>query len=173
MQKIRISYQSFLSHSLSIFFCSYLEKNGKLTWGSRLQLALDVAEVLINITILIFFVYHSYFFFLNSFLSQGMKFLHSLKLMHRDLKSPNILLTRQLGRLSAKVADFGLTRDLEVAVEKGKVEEGGEGGGGGIQGQGGVTNPTWLAPEVLMGQRSTLKVSFLLYIDPPFYIFFI
>jgi serine/threonine protein kinase len=96
------------------------DKARPLSWGLRLQLALDVAE--------------------------GMRFLHSLKLMHRDLKSPNILLQkRDASRLIAKVADFGLAREIESIVPGDQMD---------------IANPVWLAPEVLLGQRPTLKVSF-------------
>src|SRR5690606_7633046 len=39
--------------------------------------------------------------------AQGMHFLHSSGILHRDLKSPNILLD---DKWNAKISDFGLTR---------------------------------------------------------------
>eukprot|EP00939_MAST-03C_sp_MAST-3C-sp1_P001294 g1294.t1 len=43
----------------------------------------------------------------------GMKYLHGkLDSIHRDLKTPNVLLSRERNRLRAKVADFGLSKML-------------------------------------------------------------
>jgi serine/threonine protein kinase/GTPase SAR1 family protein len=86
-----------------------------LNWDVRLRLALDVAR--------------------------AMNYLHDVGLIHRDLKSPNVLLTTSnVGgtdgsvRLLAKVADFGLARrTLLVSAFK----------------ENPVDNPTWLAPEIL------------------------
>ncbi len=106
---------------------SFLQRDDQVvTWGVRIQIALDIAE--------------------------GMRFLHFLKLIHRDLKSPNVLLTLDASdselrtRFRAKIADFGLTQELEATVSSD------------IRA---VVNPTWLAPEILLGQRPTLKVPFL------------
>jgi serine/threonine protein kinase len=74
-----------------------LSKRDKLTnlptmsWKSRSQIAADIAE--------------------------GMTFLHSRKppLIHRDLKSPNVLL-RSDGR--AKISDFGLSKFTQVQQQK-------------------------------------------------------
>eukprot|EP00184_Porphyridium_aerugineum_P004958 CAMPEP_0184707518 /NCGR_PEP_ID=MMETSP0313-20130426/37311_1 /TAXON_ID=2792 /ORGANISM="Porphyridium aerugineum, Strain SAG 1380-2" /LENGTH=428 /DNA_ID=CAMNT_0027169093 /DNA_START=326 /DNA_END=1608 /DNA_ORIENTATION=- len=44
----------------------------------------------------------------------GLKFLHGSKLLHRDFKPANILLSRELRR--AKLSDFGLSRDLNTEV---------------------------------------------------------
>ena len=84
-------------------------------------------------------------FQLSSDIAEGMRFLHSLKLMHRDLKSPNVLLKTEGRRIVAKIADFGLAKELESIVP-GEVTD--------------ISNPTWLAPEVLSGHRPTLKVLF-------------
>lgn len=45
-----------------------------------------------------------------------MKFLHSMKpvIIHRDLKSLNVFVTREQDRFKMKVADFGLSRSPEA-----------------------------------------------------------
>lgn len=45
---------------------------------------------------------------------QGVKYLHEKKIMHRDLKSANILLNN---RGEVKIADFGLARQLAQAPQ--------------------------------------------------------
>ncbi|GAM26449.1 hypothetical protein SAMD00019534_096240 [Acytostelium subglobosum LB1] len=93
-------------------------KEARIDWSLCLSLALDIAR--------------------------GMEHLHSLKppVVHRDLKTPNVLLSRDQtpGRpqLVAKVSDFGLS-GAQYSIAK-KV----------------VTNPIWLAPEVIKGGESTL-----------------
>jgi len=88
-----------------------------LDWATRLGVACDIAS--------------------------GMHFLHSAQMIHRDLKSPNVLLHGELlpdgtYYLVAKVADFGLSRNTVLSTTlKAKV----------------VDNPTWLAPEI-MGKKS-------------------
>jgi len=50
-------------------------------------------------------------------IAQGMAFLHKNKKIHLDLKSPNILLTKdESGEIVAKVADFGLSRNLGPTI---------------------------------------------------------
>ncbi len=117
--------------------------HGPLPFGLLIKLALDIAK--------------------------GMEFLHGITppIVHRDLKSPNILLNvrdesltvqitefgaecRSLAALPAntadlvaKVSDFGLSTEAELAVEfKGTV----------------VDNPTWTAPEMLARQKYNFKV---------------
>lgn len=57
----------------------YLKSNQKLDWNLKEKFTFDIA--------------------------QGMRFLHDKNILHRDLKSLNILLNRQL---KAKISDFGL-----------------------------------------------------------------
>ncbi|EFA82412.1 leucine-rich repeat-containing protein [Heterostelium album PN500] len=98
--------------SLSHHLRKKKECNETLPWDIILKIAKDVAS--------------------------GMSFLHNISppLVHRDLKSPNILLSTQMESpyIVAKVSDFGLSR----AVVQGFVSKV-------------VDNPTWLAPEVLKG----------------------
>ncbi|KAF4316840.1 hypothetical protein BBO99_00008039 [Phytophthora kernoviae] len=69
--------------------------------------------------------------------AQALEYLHghSPPIIHRDLKSRNVLLTRQL---EAKVIDFGISRSrLDSTMT------------------GGVGTPFWTAPEILEGRRYT------------------
>ncbi|MBI4862148.1 MAG: serine/threonine protein kinase [Candidatus Riflebacteria bacterium] len=70
----------------------------------------------------------------------GLDYLHSLSLIHRDLKPANILISRDG---TARVADFGLARTPGTAslTPAGSV----------------LGSPAYLAPEVLLGQRSSVK----------------
>ncbi|KAA6399336.1 MAG: putative SNF1A/AMP-activated protein kinase [Streblomastix strix] len=43
-------------------------------------------------------------------LLEGLRIIHSAKLIHRDIKSENIMLHAQQGNVKAKIADFGLAK---------------------------------------------------------------
>jgi serine/threonine protein kinase len=43
---------------------------------------------------------------------QGLKYLHSLKILHRDIKPANILLAIQDNIVTVKVSDYGLSRKM-------------------------------------------------------------
>lgn len=81
---------------------------GTLEWPMRLRYALDAARAMV--------------------------FLHSKKVIHRDLKTPNLLVDR--GNV-CKVGDFGMSR-FTTGVEVDKVEG---------------LNPRWAAPELLRGEE--------------------
>lgn len=72
--------------------------------------------------------------------ARGMFYLHSLKapIIHRDLKSPNLLVDEHW---RVKVSDFNLSRIL---------------GDTAVLSSTNATNPRWQAPEVLQGQPATL-----------------
>ncbi|EGZ26654.1 hypothetical protein PHYSODRAFT_472133 [Phytophthora sojae] len=67
--------------------------------------------------------------------AHALTYLHSLSppVLHRDLKSKNILLTAQL---EAKLTDFGVSRERADYTMTG-----------------GVGSSRWMAPEVMMGER--------------------
>jgi len=70
--------------------------------------------------------------------ARGMHFLHSSGIVHRDLKSLNLLLDT---KWDVKVSDFGLTKFKDDAAKKR-----GDGPGGVVAG-----SVQWVAPEVLAG----------------------
>jgi len=49
-------------------------------------------------------------------IADGMRYMHSFEppVIHRDLKSPNILLKREGSEITTKISDFGLTRTLAL-----------------------------------------------------------
>mgnify|MGYP003640367891 CR=1 FL=1 len=77
-------------------------------------------------------------------MAKGMRYLHTRDppIIHRDLKTPNVLLkaTDVHAVALAKVADFGLSQTL-AAPTAGRV----------------VTNPVWLAPEIMDKKPYTEK----------------
>jgi serine/threonine protein kinase len=79
-------------------------KNGPIDWPTKLNIARGICE--------------------------GMIYLHSCNLLHRDLKSQNVLLDEDC---SAKLIDFGLTRVSVGLMTKG------------------VGTFFWMAPEVILG----------------------
>eukprot|EP01103_Thecamoeba_quadrilineata_P007901 TRINITY_DN17723_c0_g1_i1.p1 TRINITY_DN17723_c0_g1~~TRINITY_DN17723_c0_g1_i1.p1 ORF type:complete len:1221 (-),score=174.69 TRINITY_DN17723_c0_g1_i1:174-3554(-) len=77
-------------------------------------------------------------------IAKGCAFLHNCSppVIHRDLKSPNILLasTQLSSSVIAKVSDFGVSQVL-VSTTAGRA----------------VNNPIWLAPEVMRNEEYTEK----------------
>eukprot|EP01133_Synstelium_polycarpum_P007241 gene7241-8418_t len=104
--------------SLSSFLRKRKEASQTMDWSTILKIAKDIAS--------------------------GMAFLHNISppLVHRDLKSPNILLATHPTEpfIVAKVSDFGLSRTVVQSFVS-KV----------------VDNPTWQAPEVLKGSEYNEK----------------
>jgi len=70
-------------------------------------------------------------------ISRGMKWLHSLSLIHRDMKSSNVMLNSEN---VCKIIDFGTTRVSQV---EGMTKS--------------VGTPFWIAPEVFLTDSYTQK----------------
>lgn len=69
-------------------------------------------------------------------IAEGMRFLHNSRLIHRDLKSANVLVDRD-GR--CKISDFGLSKYRELSMTH-------------ITGGAGMGTVAWSAPEMLRGE---------------------
>lgn len=70
-------------------------------------------------------------------IAKGMHYLHtSRRIVHRDLRTDNILLADDNGTTIAKVSDFGLACDLSVLNKRGQMK---------------VGSLRWMAPEVYIG----------------------
>ncbi|KAL4520908.1 hypothetical protein Ndes2526B_g00090 [Nannochloris sp. 'desiccata'] len=91
----------------------------RLTWIRRLRMAQNVAAGLLHL--------HS----------------RTPPILHRDVKSPNILVAADL---TVKVADMGLSKLAEEVQ-----------GGSKVSTLGGGSNPRWLAPEILDGQKASME----------------
>jgi hypothetical protein len=79
-------------------------------------------------------------------IASAMKFLHDKNYVHRDLKSPNILLKiskNDSTKLIAKVADFGTAREIKFVEALHHTD---------------VDNPRWIAPEILRGEPYNEKI---------------
>jgi serine/threonine protein kinase/N-acetylneuraminic acid mutarotase len=66
---------------------------------------------------------------------QGLLYLHSMNIIHRDVKAGNILLD---GLGAVKIADFGVSEQLSDAVSKSDTR---------------IGTPLWMAPEVILGHK--------------------
>ncbi|XP_044953782.1 serine/threonine/tyrosine-protein kinase HT1-like [Hordeum vulgare subsp. vulgare] len=92
--------------------------------------------------------------------ARGMEYLHAQGVIHRDLKSHNLLLNDEM---RVKVADFG-TSCLESHSSRAGAGAGagtGAGAGGGGSGEGRGTNMgtyRWMAPEMVRDKPCTRKV---------------
>lgn len=76
-------------------------------------------------------------------MSEGLTFLHSQRVVHRDLKSMNILLDAQS---SAKICDFGLAQQMpDMATHIARKLDGEEGG-----------SPRYMAPECYDAQHGKI-----------------
>ena len=75
--------------------------------------------------------------------AKGINFLHCSNIIHRDLKSANLLVTDSF---AVKVADFGVSRTIGASSVHTTA----------LTGQLGTT--PWTAPEMLRGQRYTEKI---------------
>jgi len=89
-----------------------------LTWSRRIKMAIEAA--------------------------QGLVFLHSQNIIHRDFKSPNLLVTDSLG---VKITDFNLSKIMEEATTSAAV----------VSSMSAVTNPRWMSSEQVMGSKATIQ----------------
>lgn len=89
-----------------------LNKHELLPWDKRHQIAMDITE--------------------------GLKHLHEKNILHRDLKSKNVLLD---SNLRAKLGDFGLAKKVTDDTKNEKIKG----------------TPAWIAPEVLLEETRPTK----------------
>mmetsp|Transcript_132705 Transcript_132705/g.233805 ORF Transcript_132705/g.233805 Transcript_132705/m.233805 type:complete len:435 (-) Transcript_132705:71-1375(-) len=107
----------------TVFALLHERQELSILWSQRLKVAVDTAK--------------------------GMNFLHRQRVIHRDLKSLNLLLAARVESTSdipwTKISDFGLSRYMPLAPS-------GSLGSTGCMMTGGVGTPFWIAPEVIRGE---------------------
>jgi serine/threonine protein kinase len=108
----------------TVFTLLHQRPTQAVSWAQRLRVGIDVAK--------------------------GMNFLHRRQVVHRDLKSLNLLLAGKVGSVedvpAVKISDFGLSR---IASADPKMQACMTSGAGTYH---------WMAPEVLDGQKYDEKV---------------
>ncbi|KAG0251352.1 hypothetical protein DFQ27_008821 [Actinomortierella ambigua] len=91
---------------------------------------------------------------------RGLDFLHMMDILHQDLKSANVLLTKNM---EVKLCDFGLSTMVQMTIDSFSMMAYGGGGGGGVEGSDdendndsddGLSHEIkrtvrWMAPELL------------------------
>jgi serine/threonine protein kinase len=80
--------------------------------------------------------------------ADGMRHLHGVRIVHRDLKSDNVLLD---GELNAKVADFGTSQMLGAIGAAGVPATTASGSASMTRA---VGTQLWMAPEVFFGHST-------------------
>jgi len=90
----------------------FIHSTAVISWNLRVNLASDIAE--------------------------GLSFIHNHTpaIVHRDLKSPNVLLTVADNCVTAKLGDIGMARPIGIISRAFRTRTG-------------LDNPIWLAPEVI------------------------
>jgi len=82
-------------------------------------------------------------------ITKGLAYLHSLEIVHRDIKPTNILIWNERGRAVIKLADFGISKVLKEDKND-------------FTNNASVTNPHgtggWMPPEVYKEERLDFKV---------------
>ena len=111
--------------------------NSSLTDKQRIKIALDIANGMVYFILIHFF---TVFFFL---LSLSKAFLHRLGIIHRDLKSRNVMVDQDsFGTYISKIIDFGTSRLVPSDHTR-------------------MTNAVgtvcWMSPEILKGEPYTQK----------------
>ncbi|KPJ67907.1 MAG: hypothetical protein AMJ43_02915 [Coxiella sp. DG_40] len=79
-------------------------------------------------------------------IASAVSFLHSNRIIHRDLKSQNVLVYRQDDRMRAKVADVGIAKIMKDE-EMDTITKG-------------MGTPLWMAPEVIEAQGEKKKITY-------------
>ena len=85
---------------------------------------------------------------------KGLQYLHSQKLIHRDVKAGNILVNH---KGQCKLGDFGVSAQLQNTIDKRKTV---------------IGTPYWMAPEVFKDNKYDYKVILFIRFHFLFFLFF-